>query len=1351
MPSLYMRWFLALSVTLWAASIAAATSPLDADIARRLSALERRMQDLQTIRDRQVAEARSATSDSWHLRLQLQRAVAWRCRFGHQQEGELRLELRHHQGRTLALPAQTPGWRSVGHAVEIEHLEISPVAVRGRIVVHISGDPLGAVVPIDIAASLDDGGTFTITADHLPSAGLVARTGRVELAINEVPMPDLALPPRPREALDESLPAYRYRLAMWADLHAEHLYQQTRAALWATAQGLGLAHAWAMTDVIEVRYPDLPEVTITGQEVSDDHAPSLDDVMLEGALGDMGGGIDLAIDDADKLTASEADRLERPFQHVAEALTAIEQRVERRRAVLEQMAGSVTPVSGSTIEDPHFGPWFTQAVITANRSFTDSLQRLDRLPAGVDQAGPQRWAALIDWQWHGPFAAGARPVAHSTLPPLVPIAMGSWPIPRGLRGSARGFTPAELGEPGPGTVLSGHMMIRSPVWARAENGDQADFNNSAAYATTVLTSAAAQRAWLGITIRDHAALWVNDQLVWTSPPITDPRQTRSSHVFPVDLVAGDNRLLLRCENMEGELGFSLRVALQGRPRDAAAGAATIAALREASQQAGRPGAGALGWRADYTGRYETDSAPLAWDPEAGINLRWRTRLGFSQATPVVVGNRVISMEDPQTVVCLDLATGAVLWRNIADIALTRNEAIRQAAEPLRKAALAARARLEALGPDQEARLQTLVGSGTAQAAAEAQLQELEEAAGAHDRFISQRCGISEPSWYRDTSHTYPTPVSDGRHVWIKSNTGSVACLDLADGSLRWIADHGFHIGRGDGSGCAHVSSPLLVGDTLLVFGARVGQGGAVEEDCDNPGGNRHVNFVRAYDAATGTERWQTETWLRGEFTGTPVPLRLANGQERMDVIATPNGALLRLDDGRVLIPYLGAHEIYGSPISDGANTVFYGPNRRLVAYELIMLDRDTVGARPAWDLRHLSYSQDGNYGIHHDGRLYYSRPALAVSAADDGALLAQIGSPFWLPRNGRGYQPNVLAAGHLYLADNGTWFAPTNRPHTSAFAGALSALLPGEDPIVLARNRIPVTNAGFAVSDGVLLVRARNELFCFAVDDDAGRRFQALTIADEIFTSALFPDLPATGEALTIAADADAAAIRRPQAGAEVGRDILSWLVAGPVPESDAAAVVAALSQADIYDEQADSLRVNGRDIPLRRLHGGNIPDWRRGGMFDLSRFRGSHLQHIGHADLTHPELDVFRVSPAADGMVLVCGTLMRSHVQRLVRTSTGLPDGGGVGLYLGGTAVGHNRLVDFPDGTVPLAMTIPLTAQDGDFFIRPRLLPAQADSSDADRWRDRVRRLEPYLREVLRLAPDSPQARRAQAVLQAL
>ena len=47
MPSLYMRWFLALSVTLWAASIAAATSPLDADIARRLSALERRMQGLQ--------------------------------------------------------------------------------------------------------------------------------------------------------------------------------------------------------------------------------------------------------------------------------------------------------------------------------------------------------------------------------------------------------------------------------------------------------------------------------------------------------------------------------------------------------------------------------------------------------------------------------------------------------------------------------------------------------------------------------------------------------------------------------------------------------------------------------------------------------------------------------------------------------------------------------------------------------------------------------------------------------------------------------------------------------------------------------------------------------------------------------------------------------------------------------------------------------------------------------------------------------------------------------------------------------------------------------------------------------
>jgi hypothetical protein len=55
---------------------------------------------------------------------------------------------------------------------------------------------------------------------------------------------------------------------------------------------------------------------------------------------------------------------------------------------------------------------------------------------------------------------------------------------------------------------------------------------------------------------------------------------------------------------------------------------------------------------------------LFYGPDTGI--RWRTPLGKSMSQPIIVGNRVFTVEEPHTLTCLDADTGRILWRREND-------------------------------------------------------------------------------------------------------------------------------------------------------------------------------------------------------------------------------------------------------------------------------------------------------------------------------------------------------------------------------------------------------------------------------------------------------------------------------------------------------------------------------------------------------------------------------------------------------------------------------------------------------------------------------------------------------------
>jgi hypothetical protein len=68
----------------------------------------------------------------------------------------------------------------------------------------------------------------------------------------------------------------------------------------------------------------------------------------------------------------------------------------------------------------------------------------------------------------------------------------------------------------------------------------------------------------------------------------------------------------------------------------------------------------IGWRTDGSGRYPKADPPITWGLEK--NVVWKTKLsGFSVATPILVGDKIFTCNEPSGLVCINKADGRILW------------------------------------------------------------------------------------------------------------------------------------------------------------------------------------------------------------------------------------------------------------------------------------------------------------------------------------------------------------------------------------------------------------------------------------------------------------------------------------------------------------------------------------------------------------------------------------------------------------------------------------------------------------------------------------------------------------------
>lgn len=238
-------------------------------------------------------------------------------------------------------------------------------------------------------------------------------------------------------------------------------------------------------------------------------------------------------------------------------------------------------------------------------------------------------------------------------------------------------------------------------------------------------------------------------------------------------------------------------------------------------------------------------------PYESKNILWMTALpGRSTSTPIIVGDRLFVMAEPDEILCLDKHTGKILWSAAVNFyeALTPKE--RQAKPAFEKMVDPLIAKLHK-EPDRLKRLNL-------RAEIQKTLLGIDEA-----RFKIAGSGHFE-AHFGIVGFTMPTPVSDGKRIFVWSGMGVAACFDLG-GKRQWIT-------RLETDEISYGSSPALADGVLVVF----------------------LNELFGLDANTGKLMWKQHK-IRNNV-GAVQGVTLA-GQP---VIITQRGDIVRPKDGALL-------------------------------------------------------------------------------------------------------------------------------------------------------------------------------------------------------------------------------------------------------------------------------------------------------------------------------------------------------------------------------------------------------------------------------------------------------------------
>jgi outer membrane protein assembly factor BamB len=268
------------------------------------------------------------------------------------------------------------------------------------------------------------------------------------------------------------------------------------------------------------------------------------------------------------------------------------------------------------------------------------------------------------------------------------------------------------------------------------------------------------------------------------------------------------------------------------------------------------------------------------------NIRWMTELPQrSNATPIVAGDRVFVMAEPDELLCLDKMTGKILWSAANNYYEALTPAERQAIPALETKITPL---LLELRKESDFIKRSALRTRIQKTLVEIDAAKFEWKADGH---FQSHFGI--------VGFTTPSPVSDGKHVWVWCGSGVAACYDLA-GKRQWIT-------RIPTNEISYPSAPAFADGVFAVF----------------------QNNLIGLDAQTGKVRWKQK---QINFSnGSILAARIAG----VEVFVSSLGNIVRAADGHVLyteIDRAGGRPCWGPPVVVGDKIYLsrYGPQNLLV-------------------------------------------------------------------------------------------------------------------------------------------------------------------------------------------------------------------------------------------------------------------------------------------------------------------------------------------------------------------------------------------------------------------------------------
>ncbi|HUF84672.1 MAG TPA: PQQ-binding-like beta-propeller repeat protein [Acidimicrobiia bacterium] len=309
---------------------------------------------------------------------------------------------------------------------------------------------------------------------------------------------------------------------------------------------------------------------------------------------------------------------------------------------------------------------------------------------------------------------------------------------------------------------------------------------------------------------------------------------------------------------------------------------------------------------------------------------------------------------------------------------------------------------------------------------------------------------------RKQNMSSPSPVTDGKRVWVLTGTGVVKAFDF-DGNELWdrdlVADHGKF-----GLNWGYASSPLLAGDALVV---QVLHG----MKTDDP------SYLIALDAATGSTRWRVER-------PTDAKMESPDAYTTPALLTTPSGTQIVVSGGNYVTghdPKTGDELWRGGGLNPSDAPMYRVVASPLVSGDLVYVasrvspflvfraggSGDITATHVAWSLeRGPDVPTPATDGEH----LYVLRDQGTLSCYQ-----AKTGEPVWADQRvatGTYSASPVIADGKVYVTSE---------------EGVTTVVRAGPEFEILAENKLDgYTLSSLAVSGGRLFLRTDTYLYSLA-------------------------------------------------------------------------------------------------------------------------------------------------------------------------------------------------------------------------------------------------------------------------------